>query len=42
MNGTMVDDGASIEGIGIDVSLSVVSLGGSMPKFASLFMSVNH
>ena len=42
MNGTMVDGGASIERIGIDVSLSVVSVGGSMPEFASVFMSVSH
>jgi hypothetical protein len=41
MNGTMVDGGASEE-IGIDVALSVASAGGSMPGFASLFMSVNH
>jgi hypothetical protein len=42
MNGAVVDGGASMEGIGIDVALSVASLGGSMPGFASLFMSVNH
>ena len=42
MNGTMVDGGASIEGIGIDVCLSVVSVGGSMPEFASVFISVSH
>jgi hypothetical protein len=41
MNGTMVDGGASEE-IGIDVALSVASVGGSMPGFACLFMSVNH
>ncbi len=42
MNGTMVDGAASIEGIVIDVSLSVVSVGESMPEFASVFMSVSH
>lgn len=41
MNGTMVEGGASEE-IGIDVALSVASLGGSMPGLASLFISVNH